>query len=152
MSSGSLKLSWRGGIEEFVVREAQIRYCSYEPGRYDITFSGETSAQRVKLGEGSENVAPNFDFTLVLKKPPQAAFAPGASFQIPKGCNPKTHDYWTRLYYFEHEEVDDVTISIISRANRNFRAAIVGSTIDPKSGPPDLVTVSIDAEFALIVT
>src|SRR5215471_3640246 len=126
MSAGKMTLHRFNGDEIYSVESATIEHYQDEDGSFSVTFRAETSNTPIQTLPDTESLRaqPSAEWTLTLPKIPSLLLRPGCNFTIPKGHDERTQDYYTNLYYCEHEPMDENEIAVQERDGLRVRARI----------------------------
>ncbi|OAB30522.1 hypothetical protein PMSD_19110 [Paenibacillus macquariensis subsp. defensor] len=128
---GTMTLKRFNGTEKFILLESR----AYVVRRVDETimmwFETETDSQAIMSVEDTAKFAmnPNAEVTIYLDKLVLKEFGT-RSFELSQGYNVENKDLDARLYYFEHQDVDENLIKLEYRGNGFFFLQWSGTTID----------------------
>lgn len=149
MEIGTLALHRHNGDEIYAVSAAKIG--TYEGERENeiiLAFDVETEKTPLKISTDAEEPYhhPSAEWNLTLSEFNLPAMV-GNTYSIPNGDN--DGEWLARLYYFEHEPIDDNSIEILAFDGNYLTVRITGTAMDVNvsdgSVPP--TTVVLEARF-----
>lgn len=130
MSIGTLELHRFNGVEEYAVATAEIR----------VHDDGTTASAVLELSTAREpirtlpdtemlNPRPNGDVVVALPTSRLADHV-GSTFETPSTYDAATERYLSRLYYVEHEGVEDNVVRLLERDGDRYLVDWTGSMTD----------------------
>lgn len=130
MTLGTLTLDRFNGLEQFSIVKATI-FDWEKDGNIYLNFDIETGDKPLKSLPDTEefHAQPNAEFTILFKELDWNKLV-GCRFKIPSSYNEEIEDYVTRLYYYEHDDVEDNLIEIIKQDGEKYFVKISGTCTD----------------------
>jgi hypothetical protein len=149
MEIGTLTLHRYNGDEIYAVSSAKIG--TYE-GEYEneifVSFDVETDKTPLKISTDAEEPYhhPSAEWNLALPEFNLPAMV-GNIYSILNGDN--DGEWLARLYYFEHEPIDDNVIEVLAYDGNYLTVRITGTAVDVNiyDGPVPPTTVVLEARF-----
>ena len=149
MSFGTLTLDRFNGQEQFSVEEAVI-YVLNGDGSTRLNFEAATGGPPLRTLPDTEVLKATPDVEVTVEAPGFAWDSlVGSRWEIPLGYDEESDDYVTRIYYCEHEEMDDNLVEVLERDGERFHVVITGTCTDVNfyDGSKPRTKVTIDAWF-----
>lgn len=128
MESGVLVIHYPGaGEDKFSVDEARFNLSQSDEGIWEfvINVTTDKALARSKHLEMIDDPQPNFEATALLK-PDNLALPAGKIITQPKGYDPKRKEILSNFYYFSHESVEDLKVSILDSEADWIEAEVEG--------------------------
>ena len=148
-----MKLQRFNGDELFNVETATVDYYVEEDGKFATTFRADAATPAIEtLSDTIElHAKPFTEIMLSLTKHPGVALLAGRSYSLSHGLDDASGEHLTNFYYYEHELMHNIEITVIKRHLDRAQLRITGTITDVNcydgSKPP--AKVIIDAEFTL---
>lgn len=159
MSKDTITLHRLSGDEVFEISSAVLMHWKESQGETALNFEIETIPQPIKTipqAEGSP-YHPSAEWTVYLpveepfleydpQVPGGLSVLAGRVFEIKEGWD-EEHDLMARLYYFEHDPLQDNRIEIETVEGDRLRVRITGKRKDHDFGGGDFVQIETEAWF-----
>ncbi|WP_198957540.1 hypothetical protein [Paenibacillus selenitireducens] len=128
---GTMTLKRFNGTEKFTLLESRAYVVHRDDGTIMMWFETETDPQAIMSVEDTADFAmnPNAEVTVYLDKLVLKEFG-NRLFELSQGYNEENKALDARLYYFEHQEVDENLMKLEYRGNGVFYLQWTGVTTD----------------------
>ncbi|MEN1985617.1 hypothetical protein [Paenibacillus hubeiensis] len=149
---GTLTLKRFNGIEQFRLVNSNVFAVRNDDGTIMLWFETETDPAAIMSVEDTAELSmnPDAEITLILEHLALKEFK-AMSYELINGYNPKTRSLDARLYYFEHEAVNENTVELEYRDKGVFYLKWAGRTTDISyydGSKPDTI-LEVEGEFIL---
>ena len=151
MSLGKIVLHRFNGDEEFEIQEATIfSGHDYDGVGYLLYFEAKSNGVRIKsLPDTAEfHGWPSAQVEVALQAVEPDRLV-GCRFSVPHGYDEEVEDDVASFYYFEHEDLDNNELEVLSQEGDVFQIRWTGTTCDVnfRDGSKPLTNLEIDGRF-----
>lgn len=151
MATGTLTLHRFNGDEAYNLKSADVRVRSEES---QLVLTLEVDTEEGALQSVPDTVEfsakPSAEVSVILHQLDEQTLV-GQRFVVPAGYDPNTEEYVATLYYYEHQDLDNNVIEMLSRDSNKFHIRWTATTQDVNyydGSKPD-TSVVIDGVFTL---
>jgi hypothetical protein len=144
-----LELRRFNGTESYAIESANCN-CYHNEGVTEVLFIATTAKSISSLPDTKELcVNPFIEIGFRTKVSLSEVFTSGARYSGLPEYDEDLDEWMTNLYYFEHQGIDNVTITIEAEDHNSVTATIEGTTVDVSyyDGSKPLTTIFVYAVF-----
>ncbi len=148
---GTITFHRREGDEVFRLESATIQAIRDENG-VELCFAVQAEEGPIKpLPETVEfPTQPNAEVSVFVKEFDVQRLA-GSRFQVPRSYDEEREDHVSCVYYYDHQDFDNIVVEVLARRGKRFQVRWTGTTDDGDaydgSEPPNRVAVEGMFEF-----